>query len=100
MAMRNELVAVTAERYVRATRQERGLILDDFVVVTGFLRKHATRLLRVRPQGQPAGPEPKRRVYDDAVYEALIIIWGSAHAPNRTGFVASGCGRWCRCWWM
>jgi hypothetical protein len=75
MATRDELVAVTAERYARATRRERGLILDEFAAVTGFHRKHATRLLRTGPLGQPAGPRPGRRVYDDAVREALIVLW-------------------------
>jgi hypothetical protein len=75
MATRDELVAVTAERYARATRRERSLILDEFAVVTGFHRKHATRLLRAGLPGQPAGQQPRRRIYDDAVCEALIVLW-------------------------
>ena len=75
MATRDELVAVTAERYARATRRERSLILDEFAAVTGFHRKHATRLLRAGLPGQPAGQRPGRRVYDDAVREALIVLW-------------------------
>ncbi len=72
MATRNELVAVTAGRYARAGRRERGLILDEFAAVTGFHRKHATRLLRAGLTGQQAGPRPGRRVYDAAVRAALI----------------------------
>ena len=75
MATRDELVAVTAERYARAGRRERGLILDEFAAVTGFHRKHATRLLRAGLPGQPTGPRPGRRVYDEAVREALIMLW-------------------------
>jgi len=36
MATRDELVAVTAERYARGTRRERSLILGEFAAVTGL----------------------------------------------------------------
>lgn len=75
MAARDELVAAVAGRYARATRLERGRILDEFVAVTGLHRKHAMRLLRGGQPGQRSGPRPSRRVYDDAVREALIVIW-------------------------
>ena len=75
MATRDELVAVTAERYARAGRGERGLILDEFTAVTGFHRRHATRLLRSGLPRKTGGPRPGRRVYDDAVREALVVLW-------------------------
>jgi hypothetical protein len=75
MATRDELVAAIAERYARADRAERGRILDEFVAVTGFHRKHAARLLGGGQRGRRAGPRPGRRVYDDAMREALIVIW-------------------------
>ena len=75
MATRDELVAAIGERYARSGRAERGRILDEFMAVTGFHRKHAMRLLRSGRPGQPTGPRPGRRVYDDAVREALIVIW-------------------------
>ena len=46
MATRDELVVAIAGRYARASRLERGRILDEFVAVTGLHRKHAMRLLR------------------------------------------------------
>ena len=46
IATHDKLVAVTAERYARVTRRERSVILDEFAGVTGFHRKHATRLLQ------------------------------------------------------
>ncbi|MBI0539511.1 transposase [Roseomonas sp. KE2513] len=75
MATRDELVAVTAERYARAGRGERGLILDEFTAVTGFHRRHSTRLLRSGIPSRAVGPRPGRRVYDDAVREALVVLW-------------------------
>jgi len=75
MATRDELVAAIAERYGRSNRAERGRILDEFVAVTGFHRKHAARLLGGGLQGRQTGPRPARRVYDDAVRQALIVLW-------------------------
>src|SRR4051795_10424203 len=75
MATRDELVKAIAERYRRAGAAEKSRILDEFVSVTGFHRKHAMRLLR---GGQPAdrsGLRPGRRVYDEAVRETLIVLW-------------------------
>ena len=46
MATRNELVEVIAARYARSDRAEKARILDEFVAVTNFHRKHAMRLLR------------------------------------------------------
>ena len=42
---RQELVAAVAERYQRSTPAERGRILDEFVALTGYHRKHAIRVL-------------------------------------------------------
>jgi hypothetical protein len=46
MATRGELTAVVGQRYREASRAEKARILDEFVVVTGFHRKHAMPLLR------------------------------------------------------
>ena len=73
MATRDELVAVVAERYARSARKDRSRILDEFTAVSGLHRKHAMRLLRMG--SEPAGPRRRRRVYDDAVREALILVW-------------------------
>ena len=75
MATRDELVAALAGRYASSNRKERGRILDEFAAVSGFHRKHAMRLLRAgRPAGGP-GLGAARRLYDEAVREALIVIW-------------------------
>src|SRR5450759_3619217 len=75
MATRDELVVVLRERYAGSGRAERGRILDEFSAVTGFHRKHAMRLLRGGQTNQQRGPRPRRRIYDDAVREALIVVW-------------------------
>jgi hypothetical protein len=75
MATRDELVVAIAARYARSDRLERGRILDEFAAVTGFHRKHAMRLLRAGKPDRPSGARPYRRLYDDAVREALIVVW-------------------------
>ncbi len=75
MAARDELVVAIAGRYAQGDRVERGRILDEFSAVTGFHRKHAMRLLRVGEVKQRSGARPGRRVYGEAVREALIVVW-------------------------
>lgn len=75
MATRDELVSAVTERYARSDRAGKSRILDEFVAVSGFHRKHAMRLLRNGPQVGRSGPRPERRLYDDAVGEALIVLW-------------------------
>ena len=75
MAVRDELVMAIAERYGGSLRWEKVRILDEFVAVTGYHRKHAMRLLRDGRTGKQSGPRLARRLYDEAVREALVVLW-------------------------
>ena len=75
MTTRDELVVALAGRYAASSRVDRGRILDEFVAVSGLHRKHAMRLLRSGQPGRRSGPRPGRRLYNDAVREALIVMW-------------------------
>src|SRR5215210_3775989 len=75
MATRDELVAAVIGRYGRGGRDEKGRILDEFVAVTGFHRKHAMRVLGGGQAKRPSPLRPERRIYDEAVREALVVIW-------------------------
>ena len=75
MTTRDELIAATAARYARADRLQRGRILDEFAAVTGFHRKHASRLLRCGHLADRSAPRRSRRLYDDAMREALALFW-------------------------
>jgi hypothetical protein len=46
LATRRELIEAIGSRYQSGTRIEKKKILDEFVEVTGFHRKHAIRALR------------------------------------------------------
>ena len=55
---------------------EKSRILDELAAVVRRHRKHAIRLLGLAADGgtQPTVPNG-RRIYDEAVREALIIVW-------------------------
>ena len=74
MATRGELTAAVGQRNRQASRAEKARILDEFVVVTGFHRKHAMRLLR-GDIGQPSVRRTRRRIYEEAERNALVVLW-------------------------
>ena len=78
MATRDELLDALTARYGRASRADKGRIVTEFVAVTGYHRKHAARLLRGGVRPDRSKPRPERRLYDDAVREALIVLWDAS----------------------
>jgi hypothetical protein len=76
MATRRELKQAVGERYRAAGRWERRHILDEFTRVTGYHRKHALRVLHRPFVRRP--PRPRRRIYDEAVRQALALLWEAA----------------------
>jgi len=72
---RTELLQTVSERYQAATRTEKRRILDEFVAITGYHRKHAIRLLNADVASKKMRKGGRRRVYDEAVLEALIVLW-------------------------
>ena len=75
MTARDELVNALARRYVVAGRAEKTRILDEFVAITGFHRKHAMRLLRCDATTRRSVAKASRRIYDEAVCEAIVVLW-------------------------
>jgi hypothetical protein len=78
VATRRELIEAVAARYRAGGREEKKELLDEFVKVTGFHRKHAIRVLRKSPRQKTREPRQRRRIYDEAVREALTIAWEAA----------------------
>src|SRR5262245_5946659 len=74
-AARQELVKAICGRYRAVSADGKGPILDEFVALTGYHRKHAIRVLN----GFTATPISTRRgrlrLYDEAVRQALIVFW-------------------------
>jgi hypothetical protein len=75
VATRRELIEAVAARYRAAGRNEKKEILDEFVKVTGFHRKHAIRALKRSPRPEAREPRQRARIYNEAVREALTIVW-------------------------
>ena len=78
MGTRQELIEAVAKRYAAAGRQDKSRTLDEFVQVTQYHRKHAIRVLAAAVgEGTEAesARKPAARIYDDAVREALIVLW-------------------------
>ena len=77
LATRRELIQAIAERYHSAARPEKKKILDEFIQVTGYHRKHAIRALR-NNSGIGAAAAPRSRIYNEEVRHALTILWEAA----------------------
>ena len=76
---RNELVEILRKRYVGASKKEKTRILDEFAVVAEYHRKHAIRLLGNQSHSEkPNKTIPGKRIYTEAVKQALIISWEAA----------------------
>jgi hypothetical protein len=78
MTTRRELIDAVAARYRAAGRSQKKEILDEFVKVTGFHRKHAIRALKKSLRHETPEPRQRARIYDEAVREALTIVWEAA----------------------
>lgn len=74
---RQELLAATADRYQAGAWSEKSRILDEFVAVTGYHRKHAVRILNggVVLVERSAARGGRPRLYDEAIREALVVLW-------------------------
>ena len=76
---KQELLATIRDRYRESSKGEKSRILDEFIAVTGHHRKHGIRLLGQLGSGEDAPRLARgRRIYDEAVREAVIIIWEAA----------------------
>jgi hypothetical protein len=74
LTTRRELTAAISQRYQAADRNGKKLILDEFVKLTRYHRKHAIRLLTTEGRTYH-GRRIGRRTYPEAVKEALIVLW-------------------------
>ena len=73
---RDEILIALRKRYKKSTIREKTRILDEFTAVSGYHRKHVVRLLSSKYQIILSEKKyTGKRIYDEAVKEALIILW-------------------------
>ena len=94
MTTRKELIEGVGARYRGASMSERTRVLDEFVAITGYHRKHAIRVLRAGTDPVQSRP-PRNRLYDEAVRQALIVLWEAADRvcgkPSHNSIEPHGC---------
>jgi hypothetical protein len=75
---KHELLEALCERYRQVSKIEKTQILNEFVDIAGCHRKHAIRLLTGVDRLMPDAAKPGRRIYSEAVREALVVLWEAA----------------------
>ena len=88
LSQRKAILSAQLDRWPKATKAEKSVILDAVCQVTGWHRDHARKAIRQalaeRARGGPA-PRKQRepiRVYDDAAVELLTRCWAALDGPT------------------
>ena len=77
---KRELLARVAPRYREAGREQKSVILDEFIASTGYARKYAIRVLTlpVVPRIAPIS-RPRKPVYGAEAQYALRVAWAASN---------------------
>jgi len=75
LGSKKELTETVRNRYLKARKQEKGRILDEYVASTGYHRKYAIRLLRHGRKPKGMKKKGKQKKYQGEVIQVLITIW-------------------------
>lgn len=75
---RDEIIKAVEARYKVSSKQAQTRILDEFVELTGYHRKHAIRVLSGKSRAQDDEQRVSRKIYDDAVKQAMVVLWEAA----------------------
>jgi uncharacterized protein YktA (UPF0223 family) len=70
---KGELIGALRERYRVSSKMRKTKILDEFKAMTGYHRKHAIQLLKSHSVKHKFKRCYGRRIYDEAVREALVV---------------------------
>jgi len=89
MQERKKVTAIIAPRYQRAQKKQKGIILDEFITLTGYSRCYASYVLRahgkkirvtedtvVEGDVRKRAQRTKQKTYDGNVEKVLTKIWG------------------------
>ena len=77
-ATRTEVLGSIRDRYAEASKRDKSKMLDEFVALTGCHRKHAVRLMGQCEEAMGRSVPRGNRIYDEAVRQALIVVWEAA----------------------
>ncbi|NSW80543.1 MAG: transposase, partial [Chthonomonadetes bacterium] len=88
MKERRAVIRETAKRYRRASKKQKGQLLDEVTALTGYHRAYACYLLNREGKKMYLGNRTylqadvtkktkrrRRRVYDERVKQALLLLW-------------------------
>lgn len=80
MAERAAITREMAKRYRRASKKQRGLMLDELCALASYNRSYAARLLRARARGEPhrrGRRRGRRPTYDRQLMVPLTKVWAT-----------------------
>lgn len=72
---KRELLKAVRPRYLKADKNTKSLILDEFVAATGYNRKYAISLLRNGLSRKSTNKSGRQRIYGNDVVAALVKVW-------------------------
>jgi hypothetical protein len=75
---KKELVLTTKERYLKASKNERTVILDELCKNTGYNRKYAIQIMQADCDYNKVarvGRKPRKKIYGSDVMAVVINIW-------------------------
>ena len=79
MATRHEITKTYARGYARASKKDKGRMLDELVAVTGWSRANArraiTRATKRRGTARSVQRKPRARAYGYDTLKVLIEVW-------------------------
>ncbi len=91
MHSRNELTKVVAQRYWKATKKEKGVILAEFCLNTGYDHKYAIKKLRktfLYPEKRKGKQKRKRRSEYMIIKPTIKTLWDIGDYPSATRLYA------------
>ncbi len=74
MSKREYLIELK-KKYFKSRKKKKIQLLDDFCVFTGYHRKSALRLINNHLACKWKHYRPRKRYYDQAVVDAMLVLW-------------------------
>lgn len=81
---KEELISATKPRYLKASKKEKGKILDEFCGNTEYNRKYAIKILQAgydHNRLRNSGRKPRKKIYTRETMMAVIKVWELLEFP-------------------